>query len=271
MSRSTANHQTVIRCDSPVCPSRSLQDQDRDRFITYSMAMRARRQAQAAGWQRLPAWTVTTEDSPRRLYDICPREAPAALERKGRRSEILAAERAAKKATRAEAKAAAALARIEKRDQRARIKAEKIAARERRAILKAEKLAARERRAAERASRVAADVAAGADVELPVADVELTDAAVELVPTAPSPSTPRVDSPILAVVARMLLARGQPMRVTEIVEHAIGDLALPTASKTPRTIVARDLAIDIKKHGEASRFMRVAPGTFALRGAGHDA
>lgn len=230
MSRSTANHQTVIRCDSPVCPSRSSPDPDR--FITYSIALKARLQARAAGWQRLPAWTVTTEDSPRRLYDICPQEAPIALERKSKRPEILKAERAAKKAARVEAIAARARAKIEKRTLRAQRKAEKIAD--------------RERRAAMRASKVAASSTA---------------------PSPPRPSRRPVQNstPILNVVERMLLAHAQPMTVAEIVEHAIGDLVLPTTSRTPRTIVARDLAIDIKKHGEASRFVRVAPGTFTMR------
>jgi hypothetical protein len=229
MSRSTANHQTVIRCDSPVCPSRAEQQ---DRFITYSIALRARLQARAAGWQRLPAWTVTTEDSPRRLYDICPQEAPIALERKANRPEILKAERAAKKAARIEAIAA-----------RARMKIEKQALQAKR---KAEKIVDRERRAADRAP--------------------LTDAVVERILTAPPlPSAVQNGSPILMVVERMLRAGGQPMSVAKIVEHAIGDLALPTASRTPRTIVARDLAIDIKKHGESSRFVRVAPGMFTLR------
>jgi hypothetical protein len=71
--------------------------------------------------------------------------------------------------------------------------------------------------------------------------------------------------PILTVIERVLRAQDRPMTVAEIVDHAIGDLALPTASKTPRTIVSRDLAIDIKNHGDASSFVRVAPGTFTLR------
>jgi hypothetical protein len=252
MSRSTQNHQTVIRCDSPVCPSRSLQDQDR--FVTYSIALKARRQARDVGWERLPAWTVTTEESPRRIYDICPLEAPIARDRKSKRSEILAAERAARKAARAEELAARELARSEKRDQRARRKAEKIADRDRRAAARAEKFASCQ-----------AEIAASASA--------LTDAVVERIlmsPPLPVPRTPRAgrprrDSPILAIVARMLHAYGQPLTVAQIVEHAVDDLALPTASKTPHTIVARDLAIDIKRHGEASRFKRVAPGTFTLR------
>jgi HB1, ASXL, restriction endonuclease HTH domain len=240
MSRSTANHQTVIRCDSPVCPSRT--SQDHDRFVTYSIAMRARLQARAVGWERLPAWTITTEDSPRRLYDICPLEAPAARDRKGKRAEILLAERTAQKAARTLVLAARDLARIEKRDQCAKRKAEKVAE--------------RDRRAADRAKR---------KTEIAARD-PLTVAVVERILTSPPLPAPQSGSPILAIVARMLHSYGRPMTVTQIVEHAIGDLALPTASRTPRTIVARDLAIDIKKYGDSSRFVRVAPGTFALRG-----
>jgi hypothetical protein len=40
---------------------------------------------------------------------------------------------------------------------------------------------------------------------------------------------------------------------------------LPTRSKTPDTVVARDLSMDIKKHGEESRFIRTAPGRYTIR------
>lgn len=53
------------------------------------------------------------------------------------------------------------------------------------------------------------------------------------------------------------------MSVREIVEHGGADL--PTRSKTPMTVVARDLAMDIKNKGAASAYIRTAPGRFTLR------
>jgi hypothetical protein len=67
----------------------------------------------------------------------------------------------------------------------------------------------------------------------------------------------------LLVVEEVLRERGIPMVVREIVEVAAE--RLPTKSKTPDTVVARDLAMDIKKHGEDSRFTRVSPGRYTLR------
>ncbi len=62
----------------------------------------------------------------------------------------------------------------------------------------------------------------------------------------------------------MILRRtGVPMTVREIVE--VGGAELPTRSKTPTTVVARDLAMDIKHKGEASAYIRTSPGRFTLR------
>lgn len=50
----------------------------------------------------------------------------------------------------------------------------------------------------------------------------------------------------------------------------IADLAgarLPTASRTPQTVVSRDLAIDVRDLGAASRFLRVDRGEFVLKEA----
>jgi hypothetical protein len=67
----------------------------------------------------------------------------------------------------------------------------------------------------------------------------------------------------LHVVTMILRRTAVPMSVREIVELAGPEL--PTHSKTPATVVARDLAMDIKKYGEASAFVRTAPGRFTLR------
>lgn len=67
----------------------------------------------------------------------------------------------------------------------------------------------------------------------------------------------------LNVVEKVLRERGVPMVVREIVEAAGPEL--PTKSRTPDTVVARDLAMDIKKKGEASKFCRTSPGKYTLR------
>jgi hypothetical protein len=67
----------------------------------------------------------------------------------------------------------------------------------------------------------------------------------------------------LAVVEGILRQAEVPMSVREIVERA-GE-ALPTKSKTPDTVVARDLSMDIKKKGETSIFIRTSPGRYTVR------
>src|SRR5579863_2780346 len=67
----------------------------------------------------------------------------------------------------------------------------------------------------------------------------------------------------LAVVEEILRETAVPMSVREIVERA--GARLPSKSKTPDTVVARDLAMDIKKKGEASLFVRTSPGRYTLR------
>ena len=67
----------------------------------------------------------------------------------------------------------------------------------------------------------------------------------------------------LTVVEEVLRETQYPMVVKEIVLRA-GE-RLPTRSKTPDTVVARDLAMDIKRLGESSKFTRVSPGKYTLR------
>lgn len=67
----------------------------------------------------------------------------------------------------------------------------------------------------------------------------------------------------LAVVEEILRETEVPMSVREIVERA--GTRLPSKSKTPDTVVARDLSMDIKKKGEASLFIRTSPGRYTLR------
>ncbi len=67
----------------------------------------------------------------------------------------------------------------------------------------------------------------------------------------------------LAVVEEILRETEVPMSVREIVERA--GSRLPSKSKTPDTVVARDLSMDIKRKGEASLFVRTTPGRYTLR------
>jgi uncharacterized protein (UPF0147 family) len=67
----------------------------------------------------------------------------------------------------------------------------------------------------------------------------------------------------LAVVEEILRETAVPMSVREIVERAA--TRLPSKSKTPDTVVARDLSMDIKKKGDASLFVRTSPGRYTLR------
>src|SRR5258708_21438193 len=67
----------------------------------------------------------------------------------------------------------------------------------------------------------------------------------------------------LAVVEEILRETEVPMSVREIVERA--GARLPSKSKTPDTVVARDLSMDIKKRGDTSLFARTSPGRYTLR------
>src|SRR6266567_2897587 len=67
----------------------------------------------------------------------------------------------------------------------------------------------------------------------------------------------------LAVVEEILRETAVPMSVREIVERA--GARLPSKSKTPDTVVARDLSMDLKKKGDTSLFVRTSPGRYTLR------
>lgn len=71
------------------------------------------------------------------------------------------------------------------------------------------------------------------------------------------------DMSTLAVVEEILRETAVPMSVREIVERA--GVRLPSKSKTPDTVVARDLSMDIKRKGETSLFVRTSPGRYTLR------
>jgi DNA (cytosine-5)-methyltransferase 1 len=68
---------------------------------------------------------------------------------------------------------------------------------------------------------------------------------------------------VVAEILREVAPRA--LRAREIAELAAG--RLPTESKTPETVVSRDLALEVKHNGESSRFLRVDRGEFLLREA----
>jgi len=225
MMVAVSRYSTVIACDSPDCPSR---------FATGSWRSLARGQARDLGWLRVPPWALAVEDSPRRRLDACPAHAVAAQEAIRSRDE-----------------------------QRALARAEKIRRREERWKKAREKQEAKEAEAAVAAvgsKAAAAPVGfASADVPSPITEARANSEVVFQRPRRTSGIPSNLD-----VVEQILRERGTPMTVGEIVEAAIGVHALPTHSRTPRTVIARDLAIDVRDRVD-SRFIRVSPGVFALR------
>lgn len=70
----------------------------------------------------------------------------------------------------------------------------------------------------------------------------------------------------LAVVAEVLReVAPRALKARQIVELA--GSRLPTSSKTPETVVSRDLALAVKERGKTSCFLRVGRGTFVLKEA----
>jgi site-specific DNA-cytosine methylase len=66
---------------------------------------------------------------------------------------------------------------------------------------------------------------------------------------------------VVAEILREVAPRA--LKARQIVELA--GTRLPTASRTPETVVSRDLAVDVRDHGAASRFLRVGRGAFVLK------
>jgi hypothetical protein len=67
----------------------------------------------------------------------------------------------------------------------------------------------------------------------------------------------------LVVVEEVLRKARVPLTVQQIVTRARG--RLPTASKRPELVVARDLALNLRRLGDESPFARTGPGRFTLR------
>lgn len=64
---------------------------------------------------------------------------------------------------------------------------------------------------------------------------------------------------------KVLRAAGRPLHTSQITELVLKD-GWQTTGKTPDATVGAVLAVDIKRKGEASVFVRTAPGIYGLRG-----
>ncbi len=66
MSRVTIRHGGVVKCEMPGCTQR---------FVTYSVASKAREQAANAGWARVSGKSIIDRDGhilSTKLVDLCP-------------------------------------------------------------------------------------------------------------------------------------------------------------------------------------------------------
>jgi restriction system protein len=73
---------------------------------------------------------------------------------------------------------------------------------------------------------------------------------------------------VLTAVERVLAEAGEPLHYKEITRRLLQQGLWTTAGQTPDATVNAQLAVDIKKRGEASRFNRTDKGIFALRAWG---
>lgn len=72
----------------------------------------------------------------------------------------------------------------------------------------------------------------------------------------------------LDAVVTVLQQEAGPLNYQEITKRILQQGLWQSDGKTPDATINARLAVDIKKHGDASRFMRTAPGVFALRAWG---
>lgn len=69
----------------------------------------------------------------------------------------------------------------------------------------------------------------------------------------------------LEAAYRVLREAGEPLHVEEITRRILATGIWCTNGKTPSATVNARIAVDIKSHGDASRFVRTRPATYALR------
>jgi len=71
---------------------------------------------------------------------------------------------------------------------------------------------------------------------------------------------------LLEASAQILAKAGEPLHYRELTDRILGESLAESGSKTPAASVNAVLAVEIKRHGSESRFVRTKPGVFALRG-----
>jgi len=69
----------------------------------------------------------------------------------------------------------------------------------------------------------------------------------------------------LDAAEQVLIKTAEPLHYQELTDLILGQDLWETEGKTPDASINARLAVDIKKHGALSRFMRTGPGVFALR------
>jgi len=69
----------------------------------------------------------------------------------------------------------------------------------------------------------------------------------------------------LDATEKILREAAEPLHYGEITERILAQDLWPTEGKTPDATINARLAVDIRKFGVRSRFMRIEPGVFALR------
>ena len=70
---------------------------------------------------------------------------------------------------------------------------------------------------------------------------------------------------LLAAVERVLDEADEPLHYQELTRRVLESGLWATEGQTPAATINAKLSTDIKRHGDASRFDRTAPGVFALR------
>lgn len=76
---------------------------------------------------------------------------------------------------------------------------------------------------------------------------------------------------LLKAIEDVLKSAQQPLHVGVIAEKVISGGLWKSSGKTPEATISARLYSDIKKKGEASAFVKVAPQTFALRDSSMEA
>jgi restriction system protein len=70
---------------------------------------------------------------------------------------------------------------------------------------------------------------------------------------------------------RVLTAAGEPLHYREITKRMLEQGLVESNSKTPDASLSAVLAVDLQRHGKASRFVRVGPAVYGLRSWDADA